>query len=310
MINFRFHLVSLIAVFLALGLGILVGSSVVDRVIVNRLDDEIKSVRHESSERNRENKQLSDRNSELNKTLNASWAFAIDRRLTAVPLAIVVDKGVNDAQVKALFDMARRAGAQVPGILWLEDKWRLDTPAELTELQDAASVTGNAAAARSEALAALAARLTTPPRGRRPTSDVLTELQKARFLTLQQGDAKTLAAFPARAGRVLVITGTDSHLTVSATMVSFVRALADDDVPVVVTEVFNGQSKAARPRGSPLAPVRGDSSLSKLVSTVDDGESTQGGVAAMIALEQAAQHTVGHYGHGSGATAPLPAHAS
>jgi len=38
MINFRFHLVSLIAVFLALGLGILVGSTVVDQVIVDRLD--------------------------------------------------------------------------------------------------------------------------------------------------------------------------------------------------------------------------------------------------------------------------------
>ena len=38
MINFRFHLVSLIAVFLALGLGILVGSTVIDQGIVDRLD--------------------------------------------------------------------------------------------------------------------------------------------------------------------------------------------------------------------------------------------------------------------------------
>jgi len=51
MINFRFHLVSLIAVFLALGLGILVGPSVVDQVIVDRLQREISSIRHESSRR-------------------------------------------------------------------------------------------------------------------------------------------------------------------------------------------------------------------------------------------------------------------
>ena len=51
MINFRFHLVSLIAVFLALGLGILVGSTVVDQGIVNRLDAEISSVRKENSAR-------------------------------------------------------------------------------------------------------------------------------------------------------------------------------------------------------------------------------------------------------------------
>ena len=44
MINFRFHLVSLVAVFLALGLGILVGSTVIDQGIVNRLDSEINHV--------------------------------------------------------------------------------------------------------------------------------------------------------------------------------------------------------------------------------------------------------------------------
>ena len=48
MINFRFHLVSLIAVFLALGLGILVGSTVIDQGIVNRLDSEINNVRKEN----------------------------------------------------------------------------------------------------------------------------------------------------------------------------------------------------------------------------------------------------------------------
>ena len=58
MINFRFHLVSLIAVFLALGLGILVGSTVVDQVIVDRLDSEISSVSHESNQLKSENSQL------------------------------------------------------------------------------------------------------------------------------------------------------------------------------------------------------------------------------------------------------------
>ena len=58
MINFRFHLVSLIAVFLALGLGILVGSTVVDQVIVDRLDHEISSVSHESNQLNSDNGKL------------------------------------------------------------------------------------------------------------------------------------------------------------------------------------------------------------------------------------------------------------
>ena len=38
MINFRFHIVSLIAVFLALALGIVMGATVVNRAIVDRLN--------------------------------------------------------------------------------------------------------------------------------------------------------------------------------------------------------------------------------------------------------------------------------
>ncbi|HYH28079.1 MAG TPA: copper transporter, partial [Actinomycetota bacterium] len=38
MISFRFHLVSLVAVFLALGLGILAGTTVLDRQIVSQLE--------------------------------------------------------------------------------------------------------------------------------------------------------------------------------------------------------------------------------------------------------------------------------
>ena len=40
MINFRYHIVSLIAVFLALAIGVIMGSAVIDRAIVNRLEDQ------------------------------------------------------------------------------------------------------------------------------------------------------------------------------------------------------------------------------------------------------------------------------
>ena len=44
MINFRFHLVSLTAVFLALGIGIAVGATVVDRATVDFLETRLKGV--------------------------------------------------------------------------------------------------------------------------------------------------------------------------------------------------------------------------------------------------------------------------
>ncbi|MSZ30566.1 MAG: copper transporter, partial [Actinobacteria bacterium] len=44
MINFRFHVVSIVAVFLSLALGIMIGSTVVDRAIVASLRNQIERV--------------------------------------------------------------------------------------------------------------------------------------------------------------------------------------------------------------------------------------------------------------------------
>ena len=120
MINFRFHLVSLIAVFLAMGLGILVGSTVVDQVIVDRLDREISSVSHESNQLKDENRALKDQVSQLNDFLHKSSAYAVQQRLTNVPVAIVAEKGIDTTAVNNVLASVRAAGAVVPGVLWLE----------------------------------------------------------------------------------------------------------------------------------------------------------------------------------------------
>ena len=44
MINFRFHVVSLIAIFLALALGVVIGAGVIDRGVVDTLNNRLDSV--------------------------------------------------------------------------------------------------------------------------------------------------------------------------------------------------------------------------------------------------------------------------
>ena len=44
MINFRYHLVSLTAVFLALAAGITIGAGVVDRATVTRIEGQLRNV--------------------------------------------------------------------------------------------------------------------------------------------------------------------------------------------------------------------------------------------------------------------------
>ena len=52
MINIRYHIVSITAVFLALGIGVALGSTFLDRVTVNVLDDQISSAENRIRETN------------------------------------------------------------------------------------------------------------------------------------------------------------------------------------------------------------------------------------------------------------------
>ena len=311
MINFRFHLVSLIAVFLAMGLGILVGSTVVDQVIVDRLDREISNVSHESNQIKSDNSQLKDQVSKLDDFLRKSSAYAVQGRLTAIPVAIVAEKGIDSAAVSAVLESVRAAGAIVPGVLWLDDKWRLDAPKDLRSLQSAARITsGNVAASRLAALRALATRLAAPQSTRaRARRDVVEPLRSAGFLDFTDGTRSALAAFPARSARVLVLTGSDSHLSGTDTMVDFVQSLLTADVPTVLGEVYDAKhgSGTTPKRGAALEPVRGAPALAKRVATLDDVELPQGALTAVVSLEQVAGGTVGHYGYGEGATETIPA---
>ena len=58
MINFRYHVISIVAVFLALGLGIVMGSTVIDRAIVDGLRNRIANAENNSIERKTENDRL------------------------------------------------------------------------------------------------------------------------------------------------------------------------------------------------------------------------------------------------------------
>jgi len=310
MINFRFHLVSLIAVFLALGLGILVGSTVVDQVIVDRLDREIRSVSRESNQLNAENRDLKDEVSKLDDFVRKSSVYLVEQRLSAVPVAIIAEKGVDATAVSSVLSSVRAAGADVPGVLWLDDKWRLDSPKDLGALQAASGIPpGNVAASRLAALRDLATRLAGPPVARSgPPRDVVEPLRSAGFLDFTDGKRTALAAFPGRPARVLVLTGTDGHLSATDTMVDLVKALLAAKAPTVVGEVYDASGGTVSPpkRGAALEPVRGDPVLAKQVSTFDDAELPQGALTAVISLEQIADGRIGQYGYGEGASESIP----
>ena len=344
MINFRFHLVSLIAVFLAVGLGILVGSTVVDQKIVNRLDSEIKHANKENSQRKAQSKVLDDQNKQLQQFVGLTAPYVADARLDGDSVAIIAERGVSDSDVKATESLLRGAGADVPGILWLDDSWKLDTPKRVQDLETALRVHGTTTVVRDQALDLLARRLSKAPaaarvaghgsttssteESRRASSstartttstthpkpagiDALAALEAAGFVSVADGSSSDFDAFPAQVARVLVITGDDSVFAGSDLTSAFARSLTRANLPTVVAAVYDdgGSTASSAPkRGAALASILDDRVLGKSVSTVDDLDLVAGQVGAVLALEVVGNGTNGHYGYGTGASAPLPPH--
>jgi hypothetical protein len=290
-----------------MGLGILVGSTVVDQVIVDRLDREIRDVSHESNQLRSENNRLGDQVSKLNDFVQKSSGYAVQDRLADIPVAIVAEKGVDGSAVSSLLSTVRASGAEVPGVFWLTDKWLLDSPKDLRSLESAAHVTGNIADVRMAAMRALTTQFGSAASGSR-ARDVITPLRSAGFVDFTDGKKSALESFPSRPARVLFVTGTDSHLAETDTMLDAVQSALARRSPVVVGEVYdarNGDASSPK-RGAMVAPVRGDPSLADNVSTLDDVELPQGPLTAVLALQQAGDGEVGQYGYGEGAHDTIP----
>jgi hypothetical protein len=340
MINFRFHLVSLVAVFLAMGLGILVGSTVIDQKIVNRLDTEIHRVSKDNDVRKAESKKLAKENADQQDFIDLAAPYVVDGRLDGQSVAIVAERGVDGAVVKKTETLLRSAGADVPAVLWLDDSWLLDTEQRVSDLQNAVGVQGDQRTIRDRALDLLAHRLATAPTKptttttarstptskpessttRRSTTttttpanpDVLSALDSAGFVSVTDGNASDFSDFPTRAGHVLVITGDNSHFAGTAMTSTIMHALVRAGVPSVVAAIYDEGSNTDNPpeRGASLSSVLDDRVLSKSVSTIDDLDLEQGQIGVTLILEVVANGAIGHYGYGPDASAPLPPHPS
>lgn len=310
MINFRFHIVSLIAVFLALALGIVMGATVVNRAIVDRLNSRIDTVEKNANARKTESDQLRGQVGQLNGYIDGTKDFAVAGRLDGATLATIATRGVDADAVKQTVALAQQAGARAPGILWLEGKLALPNADAVRQLGELLGKTGQSAkATRDEAWNALASRVATGVGAAANGRDLLAALVDAGFISFEpvgnQGDSFSAASFSGGDVRVLLIDGSNGQVNGNEALAPLSNALVANRLRLVVGEVF-AEKDGGPKRGATLAPVRGDDSLKQTVSTIDDVDLVEGRVASVLALADLNRNVVGQYGYGTGATKSAP----
>ncbi|CAN5706850.1 copper transporter MctB [soil metagenome] len=137
MISFRFHVISIVAVFLALALGVVVGSTYVDRAIVDSLRNRIDTVSTNLDDRRAENDQLSGEVNRLDDYVSESASFAVTDRLLDTSVVVVAERGTDADDVEDLVLLVNEAGADAPGILWLEPEWAFDDTGDRDAVSEA-----------------------------------------------------------------------------------------------------------------------------------------------------------------------------
>lgn len=316
MIDFRYHIVSIVAVFLALALGLFLGSTTLQSTVTRNLHHQADTVTNRNRSLNAANKLLGHQLSAEQEFTAATEPYAVADRLPGETVALVVAPGVDGSLVKSLTATLQLAGATVNAEVALQ-------PAYLDPTQDTA-------------LGELALNLALPqhplPRGNGATqvSSVLANVlldRPGRRLVARSRVNAALSALSA--AKVISVTGGPPVRPASLAVLllppasvgsteaavkaqnAILLSLAGDLRAASTATVVAGPSPVPGVSGDALSAVQADQTLTTSMSTVTIDSNTDNGhdpaagrIAIVLALAAAPTGTFGSYGLGS--TPPLP----
>jgi hypothetical protein len=137
MINLRYHIVSLTAVFLAIGIGLTLGSTFLDRATVENLNGQLQNLEARLGDRDTQIEELESALSDataLQTALDEQGTSLLADRLEPVPVVVVASQGVDEADVTGVVASLQVAGADVQGLWWLTDRFLLNDEADIADL--------------------------------------------------------------------------------------------------------------------------------------------------------------------------------
>ncbi|MEO6628378.1 MAG: copper transporter [Aquihabitans sp.] len=130
MINLRYHIVSLTAMFLALGIGVLLGGTYLDKYTVDQLDQNIKSaeirIRETRAENDRLRGQMGDATARDQALIEAGVPQLFTDRLTDVPVLIIASDSIDETSRQNVIRSVASTGADFRGTLTITDRFDLD----------------------------------------------------------------------------------------------------------------------------------------------------------------------------------------
>jgi hypothetical protein len=308
-ISFRYHVVSLLAVLLALAAGVALGSGPLQR---DGSDGTGESDAEALAAAENQVEGLEEAQAYDEAYAEATAGALLSGRLDGQTVTLVSLPGASDAASTRLADLVAEAGGEVTARVSFEEKLLDVANRQLvdelaTQLHDSVQRTVDVPAGASgyERVGVLLASAIAADRpSGRPVGDVsdrvLAGLSTADLVTTQGNIDR-------RGGLVLLVAGApygsaDAREGAGSIVATVATALDEGSQGAALV----GPTASAAPDGL-VAALRADPTAARQVSTVDVADRLSGAVVSVLALDREAEGESGHYGAADTADGPLPA---
>lgn len=334
MVNFRYHIISLVAVFLALAIGVVMGSAVIDRALVDNLEDQQVAIDRRVDQVVAENQVLQDDLADLQgraqQLADEGSQRLLASSLAEVPVLVLAVRGVESQGLDDLVTLLGTAGADYAGTLWFTGRLALTTDEERRDLARALGQRESLAAPAARRLAidrfaeALTAgapsvsaaddELTTSGGpgvgGSGATADTIADLREAGFLDFDPppGDRGPTSSLMVPGTRVVLVSGPTAVVDDRLWTRPVAEALVSQPPPRVAVPLLAVEAFAAGDpeRAEFTEPLRTDDLLSTRLSTVNNIDEFAGRLAAVLTIQDLGKGRIGHYGRGAQRLIPAP----
>jgi Copper transport outer membrane protein, MctB len=308
MISLRSHAISLAAVFLALAIGVMLGSGLLSNTLLSGLRDDKHDLQNQING-------LTDEKNALNEKLSAAGEFdaqmssrILRDALTGKSVVVFRTPDAADDDVDALARLVGSAGGTVSGTIALTQEFVDANSAEklLSVVNSPIVPAGRQLSTKSVDQGSQAGDLLGIAllRGKDPAAPAVDDAQRDTVLaTLRDTGFLTYGSqHIGAADTALIVTGGalgEDAGNRGSTVARFAAGLAPHGTGTLIAGREGSASGTAA-----VAVTRSDKALTSAVSTVDDVDSQSGRITAVLALQELANGgRPGEYGIGQGATA-------
>lgn len=309
MISLRYHIVSIAAAFLALAIGVVLGSTALNGPLLSGLSDERGELAAEVSDLESQRNALEAQLADADQFAGSVGGSVVDGMLENRSVVFITTPDASSADRDGLTERIEQAGAEVTGEVQLTQAFT--DPGQSGQLREIATRLqpsgaqfptagdpGTLAGALAGSVLLLDGKNAKPQASGAERQAALSGLADSGFVNPSRESVK-----PAQLA--IVLTGGeaagDGAGNKAATMARFAAQLDRSGAGAVLA----GSQGSAGGTGA-VGVARADTAVTSVLSTVDNVASHSGRIASVLALREQLEGDAGRYGTAGNAEAPAP----